>query len=211
MFQDVGTTVVRKRLSFLSVTVISLAAIIVTTVVSASGIAIYALKIADGKTDSLVGLVGEAVQSLPEFCKGLPPALADAINDERQPGYRDQLDVSVRLGDREGSRRGRVIIVEVVNRGEETVSLLSMRLVGLDGDGDPVFEQNAWVATPLQIDDDWRGPLLPHETRRIPLFSYGTGGSEEVVAEITDIRVWQAEPAVDAAAAAEKVATTAGL
>ncbi len=139
MYQDVGTTVVRKRLSFLSVTVISLAAIIVTTVVSASGIAIYALKIADGKTDSLVGLVGEAVQSLPEFCEGLPPALADAINDVRQPGYRDQLDVSVRLGDREGSRRGRVIIVEVVNRGEETVSLLSMRMVGLDGDGDPVF------------------------------------------------------------------------
>lgn len=208
MYQDVGTTVVRKRLSFLSVTVLSLAAIIVTTVVSASGIAIYALKIADGKTDSLVGLVGEAVQSLPEFCKGLPPALADAINDRRQPGYRDQLDVSVRLGREGGNRRGRgrAIIVEVVNRGEETVSLLSMRLVGLNGDGDPVFEKNAWVATPLQIDDDWRGPLLPHETRQIPLFCYGTGDSREVRAEITDIRVWQNEPA-----AAEKVAVSAGL
>lgn len=206
MFQDVGTTVVRKRLSFLSVTVISLTAIIVTTVVSASGLAIYALKIADGKTDSLVGLVGEAVQSLPEFCKGLPPALADAINDQRQPGYRDQLDVSVRLGREGRNRRGRVIIVEVVNRGEETVSLLSMRLVGLDGDGDPVFEKNTWVATPLQIDDDWRGPLLPHETRQIPLFCYGTGDSQEVRAEITDIRIWLDEPG-----AGEKAAVAASL
>lgn len=206
MFQDVGTTVVRKRLSFLSVTIISLTAIIVTTVVSASGLAIYALKIADGKTDSLVGLVGEAVQSLPEFCKGLPPALADAINDQRQPGYRDQLDVSVRLGREGRNRRGRVIIVEVVNRGEETVSLLSMRLVGLDGDGDPVFEKNTWVATPLQIDDDWRGPLLPHETRQIPLFCYGTGDSQEVRAEITDIRIWLDEPG-----AGEKAAVAASL
>lgn len=206
MFQDVGTTVVRKRLSFLSVTVISLTAIIVTTVVSASGLAIYALKIADGKTDSLVGLVGEAVQSLPEFCKGLPPALADAINDRRKPGYRDQLDVSVRLGREGRNRRGRVIIVEVVNRGEETVSLLSMRLVGLDGDGDPVFEKNTWVATPLQIDDDWRGPLLPHETRQIPLFCYGTGDSQEVRAEITDIRIWLDEPG-----AGEKAAVAASL
>lgn len=206
MFQDVGTTVVRKRLSFLSVTIISLTAIIVTTVVSASGLALYALKIADGKTDSLVGLVGEAVQSLPEFCKGLPPALADAINDQRKPGYRDQLDVSVRLGREGGNRRGRVIIVEVVNRGEETVSLLSMRLVGLDGDGDPVFEKNTWVATPLQIDDDWRGPLLPHETRQIPLFCYGTGDSQEVRAEITDIRIWLDEPG-----AGEKAAVAASL
>jgi len=194
MFQDGGTTVVRKRMSFLSVTVVSLAAIIVTTVVSASGVAVYALKIADGKADSVVGLVGEALESLPEFLQGLPPALADAIHDERQPGYRDQLDVTARLGDEDGGRRGRVIFVEVVNRGEETVSLLSMRLVGLDGDGDPVFEKNAWVATPLQIDDDWRGPLLPHETRRIPIRCYyGTEESREILAEITDIRVWQGE------------------
>jgi len=204
MYQDGGTTVVRKRMSFLSVTVLSLAAIIVTTVVSASGVAVYALKVADGKTDNLLGLVGETVKSLPEFCEGLPPALADAIKDERQPGYRDQLDVSVRLGREQGSRRA--LLVEVKNGGEQTVSLLSMRLVGLDGEGDPVFEKNAWVATPLQLDDDWRGPLLPHETRQIPLYCYDTGASREVRAEITDIRIWKDEPATEAAAGKVTVA-----
>ena len=205
MYHDNGTTVVRKRMSFLSVLVLSVTAIIVTIILSASGIAIYGLGILDAKTDSLTGLVGEAVRSLPEIRKALPPALSDAINDERRPGYRDQLDVSVRLvgADRNGYRR---TVVEVTNRGDELVSLLSMRVVGLDGDGDPVFERNTLVATPIQIDDDWRGPLLPHETRRFSIrhSSRRYGVPVEVTYEITDVRVWRGNTE------AESVETVAG-
>jgi len=194
MYQNGGTTVVRKRMSFLSVLVISLTAIIVTVVLSAFGIAVYGLRIADVKATDLVGLVGETAKSLPELCKSLPPALADAIHDQRRPDYRAKLDVSARLTSGESGRPGLGIIVEVTNRGDEVVSLLTMRLVGLDDEGDPVFERNTWVATPLQIEQDWRGPLLPHETRRIPLRVHASQPTRKVATEITDIRVWQGTP-----------------
>jgi hypothetical protein len=206
MYHDGGTTVVKKRMSFLSVLVLSATAIIVTVILSASGIAVYGLGILDAKTDSLTGLISEAVRGLPEIRKALPPALADAINDERRPEYRDQLDVSVRLvgADRDGYLR---TVVEVTNRGDELVSLLGMRIVGLDGDGDPLFERNTLAATPLQIDDDWRGPLLPHETRRFSIWHYHlrNGTPVEVAYEITDVRVWRGNAEVESVESVETV------
>lgn len=197
MYPDGGTMVVRKRLSFLSVAFICLTAIIVTTVVTASGVAVYGIRMLDAKTETLVGLVREAAGSLPEFRESLPPALADTLDDVRRPDYVKELDISVRLAgiDRRGRARA---VVEVANRGDEVVSLLSMRVVGLDDEGDPLIERNTWAATPLQIDDDWRGPILPNETRRFPVRF--CRGNEEVVGlthEITDIRLWRGSGDID--------------
>jgi len=189
MYKEDGTTVVRKRLSCVSVLILSLTAIIVTVVVSASGIAVYALTVVDQKTDTLVGLVGEAARALPELREALPPALADALDDERSPEYVHQLEVAVRAGgaDRYGRQR---CLIEVENTGDKVVSLLSMRIVGLDDDGDVVYERNTWAATPIQIEDEWRGPLLPHETRRFSVWSCREGAASEITHEITDVRVW---------------------
>jgi hypothetical protein len=177
-------------MSFFSVLAISLTAIIVTTIVSATGICLYGLRVVDKKSDSLVGLVEQAAIHLPEFRKALPPVLADALDDVRRPDYLEQLDVTVRKieGDRRSDRRWAV--VEIENLGDEIVSLLSMRIIGLDDNGDPVAECHAWAATPLQIEDDWRGPLLPGATRRFSVRSHHGHRSVELTHEITDIRVW---------------------
>ncbi len=187
-----GTTIVRKRISFLAALVLSLAAIIVTTVLSASGIAVYALSVVDQKTDGVVGLVETVIHGLPDLTEALPPALADALNDERNLAYAANLDVSVRLVDSEKyGRRARRAIVEVENLGDRAVTLMSMQLVGLDKDDDPVMEQPTWAATPIQVDEgDWRGPLLPHSTRRFAVWCYGAEEAVEMTHEITEIRVW---------------------
>jgi hypothetical protein len=157
------------------------------------------LRLVDKKADGLIGLVAETAKVLPEVREALPPALTDAIDDERRVEYRRNLDVAVRLVDREerhGRSTGRAM-VEVTNTGDEVVSLLSMRLVGLDDDGNAVMERQTWAATPLQIEDEWRGPLLPHETRRFSVWCYRVGDTAEVTHEITDLRVWRGSQAAE--------------
>jgi hypothetical protein len=194
MFNDhhaASPTVIRKRLSFPSVLVLSIALIAMTVIVSASGIAIYGLRVVDQKADSIIGFAGSAISNLPEFRAALPAALADALNDERRPGYLEDLRISVRL--REDNRydgRHRAV-VEVENQGDEIVSLLSMRIIGLDDEGDPSVERNTWAATPLQIDHEWRGPLLPRETRRFSVGCLRGRGTVTAAYEVTDIRVWR--------------------
>lgn len=203
MYHDSGTTVVNKRMSFLSVTILSVSAVLITTILSASGIAVYGMRVIDRKCDSLTMLVGETVRQLPEFRKALPPALADAIDDIRRPDYLTKVEVITKLGRSTESRCGRVgnAIVEVTNNGDEVISLLSMRLVGVDEDGAPIMEHNTWAATPIQVEDEWRGPLLPHETRRIPVRFFANDDIKTISHEITDIRVWKG------AAQTEQVAT----
>ena len=198
MFNDGGHTVVHKRLSFLSILFLCLAGIVMTAIVSASGIVLYSLHVLDGKSDTVVELVQSAVEGLPELRASLPPVLADAIDDERRPDYLSSLNVSVRLLEGDKDSQYRRAVVEVENEGDEVVSLLTLRVVGLDENGDPVWERNTCVATPLQIEDEWRGPLMPHETRRFPLYRYSGCRTRrpvvecrELVHEITEIRVWR--------------------
>lgn len=207
MFNDAGATVVHKRMSFLSVSVISLTAVVIVTVLSGVGIVGYGMHVFDKKADTLVALVGQAAKALPEIRQSLPPALADAMDDERRPDYAKNLDISVRLakshdGDRDPSRRQRAV-VEVKNNGDQMVTLLSMRLVATDEDGDVIAEVPTWAATPLQIEDDWRGPLLPHETRRLGVWGQFHDKATNVSCEVTDIRVWRADSGETAMAAAE--------
>lgn len=185
-----------KKRTFFSTLALGLSAVIVTTIASGTGIILYGMNIADRKSDNLTGLIEEAVQNLPEFIDSLPPALADVFHDQRSPEYARQLDVSVRLADTR-TRNGRVRpIVEVRNSGDEMVSLLSMRIVILDAQGDPVAEMNEWIATPIAADHDWRGPLLPDATRTIPIRSHRCYDitdpieSLQVTYEITDVRTW---------------------
>jgi len=195
MYHEGGTTVVHKRMSFLAVTIISLSAIVVTVVLSAVGLGVYGLSILDNRVDNLGDLISDAAGVLPEIREALPPALADSINDQRRLDYLPNLDISVRMKDVDGRGRSQGV-VQVTNRGEEIVSLLAMRLVGLDDEGDPVFEENVWAATPIQIDRDWRGPLLPGSTRRFPVRCYWNQNAVELSHEVTEIRVWRGEAEV---------------
>jgi hypothetical protein len=191
MFQnDGGQTVIHKRMSFLSVAALSLALVLIAAIVSATGITIYGMRLIDHKTNDLGGLLKETVQALPEIRRALPPALADAVDDERRPDYRTELKFAVRLSQDQGGDYDRAI-VEVENCGDRVVTLLSMRIIGLDKDGEPVVERNTWAATPLQADHDWRGPLLPKETRRFAVPCWTDRRVAKIVHEVTDLRVWR--------------------
>ncbi|MBX3395191.1 MAG: hypothetical protein KF841_07465 [Phycisphaerae bacterium] len=191
MYQDGSTMVVNKRLSFLSVTVLSLSAILITLIVSATGLAVYGLRVVDKRVDSVADVLVEAVRQLPEFQKSLPPALADTLNDSRQPAYASKLEVSVKLLNSDSRSGNQNAVAEVKNLGESVVSLLSLRLVGLNEGDEPILERNTWAATPLQLEGEWRGPIMPHETRQIPIRLYSQRNLSKITHEITDIRVWR--------------------
>lgn len=187
---DPTTQVIRKPMGFLSVAALGFSSVLVTAIVCVTGITMYGLRVLDTKSENLVDLVREATESLPELRAALPPALSDALDDVRTPEYREELAISADLGkkiDRWGYRRA---TLKVENKGDKTVSLLSMRLVGLDNDGEPTSETSVWAATPIQVEDEWRGPLLPRETRRVVVRTFCGDEVRTIEPEITELRTW---------------------
>jgi len=132
---------------------------------------------------------------LPELTHSLPPALADMLDDQRRPDYCKELAISAKATSQPDSR-GRVrTTVEVVNNGPEVVSLLSLRILILDEQNQPLCESQEWAATPFAADDGWRGPIMPGSRRHFVCYrSCGrnadpmTDLSTEV--EVTELRVW---------------------
>lgn len=191
MFSDTPPTIIHKRMSFFSVLAISFTAVLITVILSVAGIGVYGLRIVDRRADGLVGLIGQMADKLPEIRDALPPAIVDAIDDERRPDYLSNLRVSVKLVNDEDRRHRSRAAVEVENKGDETVSLLTMRVVSLDKNGDPLNERQTWVASPIQMEGDWRGPLLPHETRRFSVRYFDADNVSCLTHEMTEIRVWR--------------------
>lgn len=191
MFNEPPPPVIRKRMGFFSVLAVCLTSIIITAVVSTAGLGVYGLRVVDRKSDNLVGFVGELAKQLPELRDSLPPALFDAIDDERHPEYRSNIRVSVkRVTDEQRDRYCRAV-VEVENKGDDTISMLTLRIVALDKNGDPVTERKTWVASPIQLDDDWRGPILPKETRRFAVRYFDADETASFSPEVTEIRTWR--------------------
>ncbi|HUU85812.1 MAG TPA: hypothetical protein VM243_20130 [Phycisphaerae bacterium] len=210
---------VHKKRSFFSTLAWGGSVLLVTVIACGTCLALYGMNIIDRKTDTVTGFVREAVRSVPDIIDSLPPVVADVLEDQRMPAYAEALDVSARLVrfERPG-RRGQWIrpIIEVQNNGDELVSLLSMRVVILDEDGDPVDEVNEWAATPIAAARDWRGPLMPGAKRHIVSHHLYLGesvaqGELRAEVEITDVRIWKPEARQTTAVtgAAEEVALAA--
>ncbi|MBN2593148.1 MAG: hypothetical protein JXA81_06550 [Sedimentisphaerales bacterium] len=189
--------IIYKRHTFLSSLAMGLSAIIIAFIVSCTVVIVYGMNFAGEKSEEIVALVEKAVSGLPELQESLPPALADMLNDHRQPDYAAQLDITAKttlLPNDQGTVK---TTVEIVNNGKEVVSLLSMRVVVMTSQGDIFTESNEWGATPIAADHDWRGPLMPGSRRyfvashrRLPVFSTDELKTE---VEITDIRIWNSE------------------
>ena len=189
--------IIYKRHTFLSALAMGLSAIIIAFIVSCTVVIVYGMNFAGEKSEEIVTLVEKAISGLPELQESLPPALADMLNDHRQPDYAAQLDITAKttlLPNDQGTVK---TTVEIVNNGKEVVSLLSMRVVVLTSQGDIITESNEWGATPIAADHDWRGPLMPGSRRyfvashrRLPVFSTDELKTE---VEITDIRIWNSE------------------
>lgn len=187
-----------RKHTFLSSLAMGLSALAITIIISCTVLIIYGIHFAGQRSEKLVSLVGEAVGSLPELREALPPALADVLDDRREPEYARQLDISAEttfIPDEHHDRRKMVRTrVEVVNNGDQVVSLLSLRIVVLAASGEILSESNEWAATPIAADHEWRGPLMPGSHRyfvssRRALGAFFAEGLETKV-EITDLRVW---------------------
>jgi len=177
-------------------------------------VALYGLKIADDKSDRLLGLADNTVErvpeiirsvtdQMPELIKSLPPVLSDAFNDRRAPEYTGQLVIQAELRP-SGRRDSLAPVVTIENKGSEMVSLLSVRVAVLDESGTPRREYTEMAATPLAIDHDWRGPLMPGATRHLVLCDWdglpqNAASRWKAVCEISELRLWNG-PAAEAVA-----------
>lgn len=183
-----------RKHTFLSALALGASAIAIALIVSCTVVIIYGMHFAGEKSEQLVALVEDAVRGLPNLQKSLPPVFADMLDDHRQPDYSSQLEITAKTAPMP-EQGGRVrTSVTVVNNGQEVVSLLSLRIVVLNGAGEIVDESNEWAATPFAADGDWRGPILPGAHRYFSCFHNGPRAFSmddlKTEVEITDIRLW---------------------
>lgn len=190
--------IIYKRHTFLSALAMGISAIIIAFIVSCTVVIIYGMNFAGNKSEEVVALVEEAIRGLPKLQESLPPVLADFFDDSRQPDYVAQLDITANttlLPDANGTVK---TTIEIVNKGSEVVSLLSLRVVVLTSSNEIITESNEWGATPIAAtDDNWRGPLMPGSRRYFVTSRGGLPVSSEdplrTEIEITDIRIWNSE------------------
>jgi len=183
-----------KKHTFLSSLAMGLSAVVITIIISCTVVIIYGIHFAGDRSEKLVSLVGDAIGGLPELRQALPPALADVLDDRRQPEYAGELDISATTALTPDQHRSVRTKIEVVNKGSEIVSLLCLRIVVFGSNGEILSESNEWAATPIAADHDWRGPLMPGSHRYFVSSRRALGvflGDElKTEVEITDLRVW---------------------
>jgi len=189
--------IIYKRHTFLSALAMGLSAIIIAFIVSCTVVIVYGMNFAGDKSEEVVALVEKAITGLPKLQESLPPALADMLNDRRQPDYATQLDITASTTLLPADKGTVKTTIEIVNNGKDVVSLLSMRVVVLTAQNEIITESNEWGATPIAAEEEWRGPLMPGSKRyfvtshkALPVFSVDELKTE---VEITDIRTWNGE------------------
>jgi hypothetical protein len=185
-----GPTVVVKRGGVLTALVSGVFATLIALILCGAGLGWYGLNLVDRKSSEIFGMGRDVLAAFPKLRESIP-VLAEGLDDRRAPDYRDQLETSVTVKQGGARRSFTQAVVEVKNKGAETVTLLTGRVVLTDEDGVP-HEQSTYVATPFTIDNDgWRGPLLPGSTRRFAVHVWiDTSAVKEAELEITDLRLW---------------------
>ena len=185
---DTGTPIIVKR-GFLSTLAYGVSGVLITGIICGTGVGLYGLRMLDHKTGDLASLAKEIVAAVPDIIEALPPVLADALNDRRDPGYRSELEIDIAIRQDQDSSWQRPVVI-VKNNGDQVVSLLGLRVVLVDEDGLPVEEESIFAATPLPCEDEWRGPILPGETRKFSTHMYPRETGLTAEFEVTEIRVW---------------------
>jgi hypothetical protein len=154
-----------RKHTFLSSAVMGFSAILITLMVTCTAVLLYTVHLASDKSERVITLAQSAIRGLPELMHSLPPALADMLDDHRRPDYCKELTISAKATAQPDSH-GRVrTTIEVVNNGQEVVSLLSLRILILDAQNQPLCESQEWATTPLAADNGWRGPIMPGARR----------------------------------------------
>lgn len=176
-----------RRPSALSTFFKCIAAVTAVGIGCGTGLAFRGMSLLDSKTGQILNTAGKAFTDLPQVLKQLPPVLSDALKDQRDPKYAGEVKIATRVKPGDEDRLGRGVI-EIENTGDRIISMLALHIVGIDEEGEPVRESTLYGATPLAADTDWRGPLYPGTTRRIPV-TCGRS-TRKIEAEIVDLRTW---------------------
>ncbi|MCZ6654490.1 MAG: hypothetical protein O7D91_15855 [Planctomycetota bacterium] len=170
--------VVHKKMSFLASLVWGTCSVIIVTVVCSSGVVFYGLHIVEKSIDDLPSIVKKV------------PMLRDALSSERRIDYIDDLDIEIDFTDHPYYEDRMRAVVTITNGGQELVSWLSIRVVVSDDKGNVLDEDVEMIATPLALDDDFPGPLVPGRTRRFTICTFKRSDHPSAQYEVTDLRVW---------------------
>lgn len=188
-----GPTIIKKG-GFLSAFAYGLFGFLTATVVCATGLGFYGLHVANNSAGEIIGIGGNLIESLPEWREKFPPVLSDMLKDRRDQTYRENVELDVRLADEpiSGHDHYRMLVINATNRGDETITLMNVRVVLLDENDVPIRSESTYAATPVTIEGEWRGPLLPGATRRCGIPIWKCPDNLKPAVEITDLRVWDA-------------------
>lgn len=186
-----------KKHTFLSSLAMGFSAFLIVVVISSTTLIIYGMHFIGDRSEKLVSTVGAAIGGLDEFQEALPPIIADVLNDRRRPDYRDQIDVTARISPIPGHNNHIRVAVQAKNKGQEVVSMLTIRVILLDENNEVISETDKWIATPITTDGGLPGPIMPGSNRRSTVYTYCTHGEKALDSlkteiEITDLRVWNA-------------------
>lgn len=188
-----------KKHTFLSSLAMGFSAFLIVIVISCTTLIIYGMHFIGDKSEKIVSTVGAAIGGLDEFQQALPPIIADVLNDQRRPDYRDNLEVSARVSQIPGHNNHNHnqirVAIQAKNNGDEVVSMLTIRVILLDENNEVISETDKWIATPITADGGLPGPIMPGSNRRYTAHTYCNHGdrpldSFKTEVEITDIRVW---------------------
>lgn len=206
MHMTPGAVVVRRD-GFFTAIVKGVFGVVVVLIVCGTALGVFGIaKLDQNFRAAAAGLLA----TLPEWQKSLPPAIADALSDKRVPEYRKSLQIEAKIvaadkdaddedegtSDRPSHRHRRGIeapatmVMTVTNNGEETISMLALRVLAVDGRDVPRWNESVYAATPVALDRDWTGPLLPGATRTLSFCVWGEGAADwKPAVEISDIRI----------------------
>ncbi|OHB63955.1 MAG: hypothetical protein A2Y77_10120 [Planctomycetes bacterium RBG_13_62_9] len=187
--------IVYKKHTFLSSAAMGLSAVLIAIIASCTVVVLYGVHLAGEKSERVITLAQSAIRGLPEFAESLPPMLSDMLDDHRQPDYSNQLAITTRLTREPGRGDGARTEIEIINNGEEVVSLLGLRIIALDESGRLLCESQEWAATPFATDGGLRGPIMPGSRRyfvgaRRRLCDPGPMETVKTEVEITELRLW---------------------
>ncbi len=186
----VAPIVVHRR-SFASALVLGFFGTVCVLIICGASVAIYGLKIVNDKVDELIAVSPEALNAVTSWQQAMPPAVTDALQDRRMPEYREQIEVHTELV-RDWRTERQIPVVEVTNNGDQVISLMSLRLVIQDDELIPVEELSVYAATPLAVESEWRGPLMPGSKRRFRAGHIRADMYDKLTisSEICELRVW---------------------
>ncbi len=170
--------VVNKKMSFLASLVWGTCSVIIVTVVCASGVVFYGLHIVEKSIDDLPSIVKKV------------PMLRDALSTERRIDYIDDVDIEIDFTDHPYYEDRMRAVATITNEGQEVVSWLSIRVVVSDDLGNVLDEDVEMIATPVALDDDLPGPLVPGRTRKFTICTFKRSDHPSAQYEVTDLRVW---------------------